>query len=207
MTTTPQFIPRVEVRSLADGADPDDARFLLTQQRDWLASLGIDPEQVQPGAVGDYADPLRYYAPPDGTLLIARAGGRPCGIVGMCRLAERPAGPRSSCRGHRDPAVELKRMYVLPEARGTGAGRRLLDEAIAWARRVGAAEVCLETVPGQMAAAAAMYRSAGFRPAPALGHTDTPGLVTMVLDLRPGRTRPFVVADVAHECREQRLAG
>jgi predicted N-acetyltransferase YhbS len=114
----------------------------------------------------------------------------------MCRLAERPA------------AVELKRMYVLPEARGTGAGRRLLDEAISWARRVGAAEIWLETVPVQMVAAAAMYRSAGFRPAPALGHTDTPGLVTMVLDLRPGRRRrPRVAADVAHDCREHRLAG
>jgi GNAT superfamily N-acetyltransferase len=150
---------------------------------------------VQPEAVGDYADPLRYYAPPDGTLLIALAGGRPCGIVGMCRLAERPA------------AVELKRMYVLPAARGTGAGRRLLDEAVGWARRVGAAEIWLETVPVQMVAAAAMYRSAGFRPAPPLGHTDTPGLVTMVLDLQPGRSRPFALAEVAHGRRAQRLAG
>jgi GNAT superfamily N-acetyltransferase len=196
MTTTQQFSGRVEIRSLADGADPDDARFLLAAQRDWLASLGIDPEQVQPAAVGDYAAPLRYYAPPDGTLLIARAGGRPCGIVGMCWLPERPA------------AVELKRMYVLPAARGTGAGRRLLDEAIAWARRVGAAEVWLETVPGQMVAAAAMYRSAGFRPAPPLGHTDTPGLATMVLDLRRRRpARPFALDAAGRHRRAERLAG
>jgi GNAT superfamily N-acetyltransferase len=186
MSTTQPLATQVEIRPFSGPEDLDDVHFMLASQLRWLASIGIDPAQVQPDAAGDYADPLGYYVGPDGALLIARIDGRPCGIVGLRRLA--------GLRG----AVELKRMFVLPVARGTGAGRGLLDSAIATARSRGFRQVWLETVPAHMGAAVAMYTAAGFRPAASLGRTDTAGALTMMLDLRPSApSRRFALAAAA----------
>jgi GNAT superfamily N-acetyltransferase len=59
--------------------------------------------------------------------------------------------------------AELKRMYLLPEARGRGLGRRLLETALGWAREGGFAAVRLDTT-AEMRAARGLYESAGFRP-------------------------------------------
>ncbi|MCV2489549.1 GNAT family N-acetyltransferase [Geodermatophilus sp. YIM 151500] len=176
----------VAVRPVTTAADARDAEQLLDAQRRWLRSIGIEVADAQPTASGDYDDPAAYYAPPDGALLVARLGDVPVGLVGVCRLAE-PPGERA---GELPEAAELRRMFVLDRARGHGAGRRLLAGAIDAARRLGVAELWLETVPAHMAAAARMYASAGFRPAPPLGHTHLPGTVTLRLRLRPAADRP-----------------
>jgi putative acetyltransferase len=59
--------------------------------------------------------------------------------------------------------AELKRMYVCPEARGQGIGRRLLGALEAEARAFGVRRLVLETGIRQ-AAAMALYRATGFRP-------------------------------------------
>ena len=57
------------------------------------------------------------YAPPGGVLLVARGG---LGVVGVKQLA---------------PGIaEIKRLYVVPEARGRGLGEALLRRAIDAAR-------------------------------------------------------------------------
>ena len=62
-------------------------------------------------------------------------------------------------------AVELKRMYIAPEARGHGLGRGFLDGLEAEARRRGYTRVRLDT--GEpMPEAQALYRSAGYREIP-----------------------------------------
>lgn len=45
--------------------------------------------------------------------------------------------------------LELKRMYVVPTSRGTGAAVKLLDAAEALARELGAPRIYLETGTGQ----------------------------------------------------------
>ena len=111
------------------------------------------------------------YAPPAGDLLLARAPeGTPLGCAAL-----RPLGQGGCC--------ELKRLYVVPGARGMGLGRALLDAVLETAARIGYREIRLDTLP-DMRAALALYRQAGF--APIAPYYDTPLAGTRFLgrDLR-----------------------
>ncbi len=102
------------------------------------------------------------YAPPAGTLLIAERDGAAIGCVGL-----RPLTP-----GH----GEMKRLYVRPSARGTGAGRKLVQAVLDVARRGGMDRVRLDTLP-HMTEAIALYRSFGFRQIEAYPGDHPPGSI------------------------------
>jgi putative acetyltransferase len=104
------------------------------------------------------------YAPPGGALILAR--GRGC--VALRRIDE------TTC--------EMKRLYVRPETRGTGLGRRLAEVAVAEARRLGYARMRLDTVPG-MEAAQALYEQLGFREIPPYRPNPVPGVRYLELEL------------------------
>jgi putative acetyltransferase len=88
------------------------------------------------------------YDPPAGCLLMARQGNEALGIVGLKPL---------------EPAIaEIKRLYVVPEARGSGLGRALAERALAEARAKGYERVRLDTHRPSMAEAIALYRRLGF---------------------------------------------
>jgi putative acetyltransferase len=73
--------------------------------------------------------------------------------------------------GAPDDTCELRKMYFLPELRGRGMGRRLLDVCLAEARARRYRSCYLETL-ARMTTARAMYESAGFQPvARPMGHT------------------------------------
>lgn len=57
--------------------------------------------------------------------------------------------------------MELRKMYLHPETRGTGLGKRLLEESIAWCRASGAGRIVLDTTE-QMTRAIAFYEANGF---------------------------------------------
>lgn len=60
-------------------------------------------------------------------------------------------------------ALEVKRMYVAPQARGQGVGRLLLAGLESWAHEQGYQRLILET--GDLRPEApGLYRSAGYRP-------------------------------------------
>src|SRR5580765_7674906 len=67
-----------------------------------------------------------------------------------------------------ETTAEVKRMYVAPSARGTGVGRRILEELEQFARAQGALRLVLETGPLQ-AEALALYHRAGFVTTPCWG--------------------------------------
>lgn len=88
------------------------------------------------------------YAPPGGALLLAHKGDAPVGAVGLRDLG---AG-----------VCEMKRLYVPPQGRGGGAGRRLVSALIETARARGYRAMRLDTIPGHHDAAIRLYRSFGF---------------------------------------------
>ena len=64
--------------------------------------------------------------------------------------------------GRADGAAQLRWFLVHPEARGSGLGRRLIADALAFCRTAGYRSVYLWTVTG-LDAAARLYVAAGFR--------------------------------------------
>jgi DNA-binding MarR family transcriptional regulator/GNAT superfamily N-acetyltransferase len=101
---------------------------------------GFDPALSISATPEDLAEPA-------GLLLVARLHGEPIGC-GALKL-----------RG--DVPFYVKRMWVAPDARGLGVGRRILRELEDHARRRGAQVVHLETNKA-LREAASLYRSAGY---------------------------------------------
>jgi len=86
--------------------------------------------------------------PPKGMLLVARSRERPVGCGAL--------------KFHSDAPAELKRMWVAPEMRGQGLGRRLLSELERQASEAGARVVRLET-NRTLKEAIQLYRDSGYR--------------------------------------------
>jgi GNAT superfamily N-acetyltransferase len=89
-------------------------------------------------------------------------------------IAEPEAGMASGVIDD-DPALaHLYAMWVAPEARGSGAGRALVEAVVAWAAERGAQRLTTSVTEGN-AVGAALYAAAGFadsgRREP-LGHSD-----------------------------------
>jgi GNAT superfamily N-acetyltransferase len=133
---------------------PDVQALCLAQQREMQGIYGeadIGPTREAP-----------MFVPPDGVFLVLREDdGSAIGCGGIARFDE--------TRG------ELKRMYVVPEARGRGLGRRLLEELESHARALGYTSVVLETGDRQPEAIG-LYESAGFARIPCYPPYDTRAL-------------------------------
>ena len=133
----------IEIRRVR-GDDPVAVELLAAMEA-WIASnLGPADERTSTVAATEMV-------PPDGAFVVVVEDGRPVAGGGVRRLD--------------DGLAELKRMYVVPEARGRGHGRRLLDALEAAARDLGYRRVRLDTA-ASMTAAMAMYRSSGYADIP-----------------------------------------
>jgi GNAT superfamily N-acetyltransferase len=124
-----------------------DVQALALAQQDELR--GIDGR----GDIGPARD-ARMFEPPDGVFLVGREDGRAIVCGGICRFDETRA--------------ELKRMYVVPDARGRGLGRELLVALEDEARALGYTGVVLETGERQQEAVG-LYEAAGYVAIPCYG--------------------------------------
>ena len=102
---------------------------------------GFDPAHSHTASVADLT-------PPAGLLLVATLHGEPAGCGAL--------------RFHGRGPAELKRMWVAPDRRGLGLGRRLLAELEAHAAANGVRVLRLET-NRSLAEAIGLYRTAGYR--------------------------------------------
>ena len=135
---------------------------------EYASSVGVDLSYQ------DFATELAglpgKYTGPMGELLLARdRHGEPVGCVGL-----RPIEPKGCC--------EMKRLYVLPKARGLGLGRALIDGIIRVALRIGYSEMRLDTLPG-MLEALSLYEKVGFTPIEPYYETPIAGTVFLAKPL------------------------
>jgi putative acetyltransferase len=135
----PADLERVQCRIVPyEERHRDGFRTLVS---DTLREFGFEPD---PELDPDLLDPAGAYT----SLWIAVSDGR---VVGSVALGAQGSG-----------TLVLKRMYLRPEQRGRGLGRRLLETALAEARASGAKRVKLDTTE-RMEAARALYERYGFK--------------------------------------------
>lgn len=125
--------------------DPEhpDAQYCLAEyvaELNRRSTRGFDP------SVGATALPHEL-RPPAGQFFVAYLQGKPIGCGGVKHHANAPA--------------EIKRMWIAPQARGLGLGRRLLDTLEACAKAGGARVAHIET-SAVLSEALSLYRSTGW---------------------------------------------
>ncbi len=109
------------------------------------------------------------YAPPAGRLLLGMQGGEAVGCVALRKLE--------------DGICEMKRLYVRPIFRRSGAGRQLAEVVIKAAREAGYLRMRLDTL-AEMKPAIALYEALGFQRIAAYYPNPIPETVYLELELR-----------------------
>ena len=157
---------------------PEQIEIARELFREYAASLNIDLcfqnfDQEVAGLPGNYA-------PPAGRLLLALDDEKAAGCIalrphGEYQKPDRDGGQVSDC--------EMKRLYIRPEFRGQGLGKQLVSTLIDAARELGYKRMLLDTLPGKMDEAIALYRSFGFREIAPYYHNPVEGALFMELEL------------------------
>lgn len=156
--------------AIRDAAAPD----LVAVKRlfeAYAASLGVD--LCFQGFADELAGLPGAYAPPRGALLLAWQDGETIGCVGLRPLDDENARAIG----------EVKRLYVVPQARGSHAGRALMNMLLERARMLGYDTLKLDTL-ATMTSARALYASLGFRECAPYYRNPLPGVTYMSLRLR-----------------------
>ena len=118
----------------------------------------------------EVADLPGEYAPPRGRLLLTLADD----------------GTAAGCAALRDlgnGVAEMKRLFVRPAFRGQRLGWQLAEMILDEARALGYERIRLDTLPGKMDRAIAMYRVLGFKDIAAYYNNPVEGAAFMELDL------------------------
>ena len=111
------------------------------------------------------------YAQPSGRLLLVLdEGGRAAGCAALRDLG--------------NGVCEMKRLFVRPEFRGQHLGEQLVDMILNDARALGYQRIRLDTLPGKMDHAIAMYRARGFKDIAPYYNNPVVGAAFMELELQ-----------------------
>ena len=128
---------------------PSDNPALALNVRNTLAEFGA----ANPGTV--FFDPttdalFELFQMPKSVYFVAEADGR---ILGGGGIFPTEGLPEGTC--------ELVKMYLLPEARGIGLGRTLIEKCLVTAKEIGFQQVYLETLD-ELHLALKIYAKFGF---------------------------------------------
>jgi ribosomal protein S18 acetylase RimI-like enzyme len=143
MSTVERLLTAAQVELVeVDPSQPDAQRCIAAYfaELDGRSETGYDPN------AGISAEPHEM-RPPAGAFVVAYLREEAVGCGGI--------------KLHGAAACEIKRMWIAPEARGLGLGRRLLEELERLAAAAGARNAHIET-NHNLAEAIALYRSAGY---------------------------------------------
>lgn len=137
---------KINLRRIEKKDNAEIAEVIRTVFREF----GID----RPGTV--YYDPTTddlytLFSAPGSAYWIAETNGR---IAGGCGLYPTPGLPEG--------CAELVKLYLLPAFRGKGIGRMLMEKTFESARKLGYAQMYLESMP-ELSRAIGIYEKAGFR--------------------------------------------
>lgn len=136
------------------GYDHPDAVALTEQAQQYYISIYGGPD----------SDPLgpADFAPPDGAFLLGYWDEEPAAMGGWHRYLDDSTFP-----GHR--VGQIRRMFVRPDLRGRGLGRRLLHRLEERAVASGL-DLLILTSGRPQTAAIGLYRAAGYLDVPVFGH-------------------------------------
>ena len=138
-------MPKLNIRPIR----PSDNPFIATIIRDTLAEFGAN----HPGTV--YYDPttdalFELFQQPNAIYNIAELDGEIVGGGGIYPTSGLP-----------DDTCEFVKMYLLPKARGTGLGKKLIAQCLVQAKETGFNKVYLESMP-ELKQALKVYEKFGF---------------------------------------------
>jgi len=170
-----QPTPRGTIEAANWPAEVPLARELFLEYAEWL-----DLDLCFQGFDAELAGLPGGYAPPHGNLWFARVEGAVAGVVGLRPFGNDGPGTRSA-----RSVCEMKRLWVRPDYRGLGLGRRLAEQTLRAAADMGYRRMVLDTV-NHMTEARALYAGLGFRDRTAQVRDPHPELVYMERDLAPG---------------------
>jgi GNAT superfamily N-acetyltransferase len=145
----------LKISQVSTSTQIHDVRQLLREYISWALTVADDGDQAPTfqGLEHELESLPGIYAPPTGSLLLARQDGQPAGCVAL--------------KGHDGATGELKRLYVRPAFRGMKIGRQLVAALVNKALMLGYQRMVLDSHIS-MKAAHAIYQAAGFR------RVDTP---------------------------------
>ena len=154
-------MPEIQIHPATTPEDIAAVRRLMQAYGEHLAA---HPSGAASICLEGYACELERLPEGYETLLLATVDGAPAGCVALRSLALE------------EPSCEMKRLWVASEFRGHGLGRRLIAEAIAWAKQAGYTAMYLDTVPAAMPEANQLYKNAGFVPADRYNKSNIPNI-------------------------------
>jgi len=155
---------RTEIIRAQSPDDIEQGRALFKEYEAWL-----DVDLCFQSFAQELAGLPGKYAPPDGRLLLAVENGIVAGCAALRKIGE------GTC--------EIKRLFVRPQFRGKGFGRKLAEAIIAEAKQIGYERMRLDTLPPKMNDAIVLYRALGFVEIEPYYDNPVPGAKFMELKL------------------------
>ncbi len=143
---TTQLLSNIKIRPIQSSDNPELAKII----RNTLSEFGA----ANPGTV--FFDPttdalFELFKMDKSAYFVAEADGK---ILGGGGIFPTEGLPKGTC--------ELVKMYLLPEARGIGLGRTLIEKSLETARKMGFRQVYLETLD-ELHLALKIYAKFGFK--------------------------------------------
>jgi N-acetylglutamate synthase-like GNAT family acetyltransferase len=158
----------IVVREAVGEDDIAAVQRLLQAYGEYLAA---NPAGAANICIEGYAQEVEGLLDKYSVLLLATVDGAAAGCVALRRI---PADGL---------ACEMKRLWVNGTFRGFGLGRRLVEDAIHWAKRQGFETMYLDTVPAAMPEANRLYAAMGFERVERYNENPLPGVEFFRLSL------------------------